>query len=76
MLEIKVRKYTPKTICSYWNKLNLFVRFLDEQAEVFDIEDLTLAAVQKFSAYMVGCKRQEKSRPVLEKNQATWPKNA
>ena len=54
LLEIEVRKYTPKTIRSYRNNLNLFVRYLDEEAEVFDTEDLTLAAVRKFSAYMVG----------------------
>ena len=53
LLEIEVRKYTPKTIRSYRNNLNLFVRFLDEEAKVFDTEDLTLAAVRKFSAYMV-----------------------
>ena len=28
--------------------------YLDEEADVFDTEDLTLAAVRKFSAYMVG----------------------
>ena len=54
LLDIKVRKYTPKAIRSYRNNLNLFVRFLDEEAEVYDTEDLTLAAVRKFSAYMVG----------------------
>ena len=53
LLEIEVRKYTPKTVRSYRNNLNLFVRFLDEEAEVFDTEDLTLAAVRKFFSYMV-----------------------
>ena len=54
LLDIEVRKYTPKTIRSYRNNLNLFVRYLDEEADIFDTEDLTLAAVRKFSAYMVG----------------------
>ena len=54
LLEIEVRKYTQKTIRSYRNNLNLFVRYLDEEADVFDTEDLTLAAVRKLSAYMVG----------------------
>ena len=62
LLDIEVRKYTPKTIRSYRNNLNLFVRFLDEEAEVYDTEDLTLAAVRKFSAYMVG--RRKKCRYV------------
>ena len=53
LLEIEVRKYTPKTIRSYRNNLNLFVRYLDQEADVLDVEDLTLSAVRKFSAYMV-----------------------
>lgn len=53
LLEIEVRKYTPKTIRSYRNNLNLFVRYLDEAAAVVDTEDLTLVSVRKFSAYMV-----------------------
>ena len=55
LLEIEVRKYTQKTIRSCRNNLNLFVRYLDEEADIFDTEDLTLASVRKFSAYMVGC---------------------
>ena len=34
LLEIEVRKYTPKTVRSYRNNLNLFIRYLDEEAEV------------------------------------------
>ena len=30
LLEIKIRKYTDKTIRSYRNNLNLFVRYLQE----------------------------------------------
>jgi len=62
LLEIEVIKYTPKTIRSYRNNLNLFVRYLDEEADVFDTEDLTLATVRQFSAYMV--KRGKKGRYV------------
>ena len=39
LLDIEVRKYTPKTIRSYRNNLNLFVRYLDEEADIFDTED-------------------------------------
>ena len=53
LLEIEVRKYTPKTIRSYRNNLNFFVRYLDEEADVFDTEDLTLTVVKQFSADMV-----------------------
>ena len=54
LLDIEIRKFSPKTIRSYRNNLNLFVRYLDEETDIFDTEDLTLAAVRKFSAYMVG----------------------
>ena len=32
LVEIEVRKYTPKTIRSYRNNLNLFLRFCEEEA--------------------------------------------
>lgn len=53
LLEIEIRKYTQKTIRSYRNNLNLLVRYLNEEANVFEVEDLTLAAVKRFSLYMV-----------------------
>ena len=53
LLEIEVRKYTQKTIRSYRNNLNLFVRYLEEEVEVFETEDLSLANVRMFSQYMV-----------------------
>ncbi|MBQ8691500.1 MAG: tyrosine-type recombinase/integrase [Phascolarctobacterium sp.] len=53
LLEIEIRKYTPKTIRSYRNNLNLFVRYLQEEADVFEAENITLAVVRKFSLYMV-----------------------
>lgn len=53
LFEIEVRKFTPKTVRSYRNNLNLFVRFLEEEAEVYDVEDITLAVVRKFTMYMV-----------------------
>ena len=33
LIEIEVRKYTPKTIRSYRNNLNLFLRFCEEDEE-------------------------------------------
>ena len=53
LLEIEIRKYTQKTIRSYRNNLNLFVRYLEEEVEVFETEDLSLANVRMFSQYMV-----------------------
>ena len=52
LIEIEVRKFTPKTIRSYRNNLNLFLRFCAEETDVTDIEDLSLAVVRQFSLYM------------------------
>ena len=52
LVEIEVRKFTPKSLKSYRNNLNLFLRFCEEEEGVVDIEDLTLAVVRKFSLYM------------------------
>lgn len=49
LLEVEIRKFTPKTIRSYRNNLNLFIRYLEEEAEVHDTEDITLTALCKYS---------------------------
>ena len=54
LVEIEVRKFTKKTIRSYRNNLNLFLRFCQEEADVFDMEDLTLAVIRKFTLFMTG----------------------
>ncbi len=53
LVEIEVRKYTQKTIRSYRNNLNLFLRYCETEAQVNEIEDVSLATVRKFTAYMV-----------------------
>ena len=52
-VEIEVRKFTPKTIRSYRNNLNLFLRFCEEEAGITEIEDVSLAVVRQFSSYMI-----------------------
>ena len=52
LIEIEVRKFTPKTIRSYRNNLNLFLRFCEEETDATDVEDLSLAVVRQFSLYM------------------------
>ena len=52
LIEIEVRKFTPKTIRSYLNNLNLFLRFCEEEAGVTEIEDVSLAVVRQFSRFM------------------------
>ena len=54
LTEIEVRKFTLKTIKSYRNNLNLFLRFCEEEAGVSEVEDLTLSVVRQFSLYMRG----------------------
>ena len=52
LVEIEVRKFTEKTIRSYRNNLNLFLRYCKEVAGVEEMDDLTLAVVRRFSLYM------------------------
>ena len=51
--EIEIRKFTPKTIRSYRNSLNLFFRFFEEQSDAEHIEDLSLAVVRQFTSFMI-----------------------
>lgn len=53
LLEIEIRKFTPKTIKSYRNNLGLFFRFCNEVAKVDDTKELTLGLVKQFTHYMV-----------------------
>ena len=52
LVEIEVRKFTQKTIKSYRNNLNLFLRYCKEEAGVDDLDGLTLAVVRRFALYM------------------------
>ena len=51
-VEIEVRKFTPKTIRSYRNNLNLFLRFCEEEAGIAEVEELTLSVVRRSSIHM------------------------
>ena len=51
LIEIEVRKYTPRTIRGYRNNLNLFLRFCTEH-EIAAIENVTLATVKQFTRAM------------------------
>ena len=52
LIEIEVRKYTPKTIRGYRNSLNLFLRFCEQEAHIQEVEEINLAVVRKFSTFM------------------------
>lgn len=47
LLEIEIRKYTPKTIRSYRNNLNLFVRFMEEEEEITEVRDEDVIQIAK-----------------------------
>ena len=53
LTEIEIRKYTPRTLRGYRINLNRFVRFLNEETDVRDTEDLSIAEVRQFTKYMV-----------------------
>ena len=53
LTEIEIRKYTPRTLRGYRINLNRFVRFLNEETDVRDAEDLSIAEVRQFTKYMV-----------------------
>lgn len=57
LMEIEVRKYTPKTIRGYRNGLSLFLRFCREKLDVDDIEDVSIYTVRSFSKYMTAAGR-------------------
>ena len=46
LIEIEVRKFTPKTIRSYRNNLNLFLRFCEQEAHIQEVEEINLAVVR------------------------------
>ena len=57
LIEIEVRKYTPRTIRGYRNNLNLFLRFCEEEAKISEIEDVSLATVKQFTRAMTASKK-------------------
>ena len=56
LIEIEVRKYTPRTIRGYRNNLNLFLRFCTAH-EITGIENVTLATVKQFTRAMTASKK-------------------
>lgn len=56
LIEIEVKKYTPRTIRGYRNNLNLFLRFCTEH-EIAAIENVTLATVKQFTRAMTASKK-------------------
>ena len=53
LVEIEIRKYTPRTLKSYKTILNIFQRFCEEEMEITDIEDVDMATVKRFTQTMM-----------------------
>lgn len=49
LIEIEVRKYTPKTIRGYRNNLNLFLRFCLDELGITTMDEMSIGAVRQFS---------------------------
>lgn len=53
LVECEIRKYTPKTIKGYKTNLNIFNRFCEEEMEIEEVDDITMATIKKFTHTMV-----------------------
>ena len=53
LVEIEIRKYTPRTIKTYKVKLNIFERYCLEEANITDTDDLSVGVVKQFTQYMM-----------------------
>lgn len=51
LLEIEIRKYTPRSIRHYRNCLNMLNQFLEENG-ITDIEEINIATMKKFSLHL------------------------
>ena len=63
LIEIEIRKYTPKTIRSYRNNLSLFLRFCEEKAGIEYTEDISLPVIKQLCGSGVRTKSWTKQRP-------------
>ena len=57
LIEIEVRKYTPKTIRGYRNSLNLFLRFCEQEAHIQEV--LIIYALQRLYEGTNGMKKHQ-----------------
>ena len=53
LVECEIRKYTPKTIRGYRINLGIFTRYCQEELEISDMEEVTIATIKKFTHGMV-----------------------
>lgn len=53
LVECEIRKYTPKTLKGYRTNLNIFCRFCEEEMDIDDMEDMSMAVIKKFTQTMI-----------------------
>ena len=53
LVECEIRKYTPKTLRGYRINLNIFLRVCEEEMEIDDMEEITMATIKKFTQIMI-----------------------
>lgn len=53
LVECEIRKYTPKTIRGYRINLNIFLRFCEEEMEIYEVDDITMSTIKQFTQTMV-----------------------
>lgn len=53
LVEIEIRKYTPRTIRTYKVKLNVFERYCLEEQGITDADEISMATVKQFTQYMM-----------------------
>lgn len=49
LIEIEIRKYTPKSLKTYRLKIAMFVNFCEEELGITDMEDVTMGSVKQFT---------------------------
>ena len=54
LIEIEVRKYTPRTIKGYRTNLDLFLRFCKEKSMIEEAEDISLGVVKRLTQFLTG----------------------
>lgn len=53
LVEIEIRKYTPRTLKTYKIKLGIFERFCEEELGLTDMDDVTMSTVKRFTQSMM-----------------------
>lgn len=53
LVECEIRKYTGKTLRGYKINLNIFLRFCEEELEISEMDEISMATIKKFTQTMI-----------------------